>query len=174
MNAYVTHTNQNYIFALILMHIMKLRNLLIFGMLLFLTGGIYAQVRTDTSHAFLADSINTVYIYADTGTALNRTDKEGRKQGLWEKRYSDGHLRYRGHFSDNKPYGVFKNYYDEGDSLESIRVYSFDEKSAYAHLFYTTGALYAEGKYINEQKDSIWKFYDAYQRLIQKDQYKNG
>ena len=83
-------------------------------------------------------------------------------------------MRYRGHFSDDKPYGVFKNYYDEGDSLESIRVYSYDGKSAYAHLFFTTGALYAEGKYINEQKDSIWKFYNDLQRLVQKDQYKNG
>jgi len=174
MNACVNYTNQNYSFALILGYIMKVKNLLVFGILLLLATGIRAQVKTDTIHSFLADSLNIVYIYADTGTALNRLNSEGKKRGLWEKRYPDGHIRYRGHFSDGKPYGVFKNYYDEGDSLESIRVFTDDGQSAYAHLFYTTGALEAEGKYVNEKEDSIWKFYDDLQRLIRKDQFKNG
>lgn len=144
------------------------------GMLLIAPAGIYAQVKTDTLPAFLADSINTVYIYADTGTALNRIDKQGRKQGLWEKKYTDGHLRYRGHFLDDKPYGVFKNYYDEGDSLEGIRIFSNDGRIAYAKEFYTTGALWGEGKYVDQKKDSIWKFYDDLQRLRVKAQYING
>lgn len=152
---------------------MKIKGLLLFGMLLPAVC-IHAQVRPDTIPAFLADSISTVYIYADTGRALNRVDKNGKKQGLWEKRYPDGNLRYRGHFSNDKPYGVFKNYYDQGDSLESLRVFSNSGKTAYAHLFYTTGALQAEGKYLNEKRDSIWKFYNEMQRMIRKDQYKNG
>jgi antitoxin component YwqK of YwqJK toxin-antitoxin module len=41
-------------------------------------------------------------------------------------------------------------------------------------LFYTTGALQAEGKYVDEKRDSIWKFYNDMQRMIRKDQYKNG
>jgi antitoxin component YwqK of YwqJK toxin-antitoxin module len=174
MNASVNYTNQNYSFAFIAVFKMKIRDLFIIGTLLLATEGAYAQVKPDTLPAFMADSIKTVYIYADTGTALNRIDQKGRKQGLWEKKYPDGHLRYRGHFTNNNPRGVFKNYYDEGDSLESLRVYSDDGKSAYAHLFYTTGALQAEGKYVNEKRDSIWKFYNDLQRLIQKDQYKNG
>lgn len=146
----------------------------ILGILLLASSAIRAQVKTDTLPNFLADSINAVFIYADTGSALNRIDKEGRKQGLWEKKYDDGHIRYKGHFMDDKPFGVFKNYYDEGDSLEALRIYATDGQTAYAHLFYPTGALQAEGKYIGEKKDSIWKFYDDLQRLIRKDQYKNG
>jgi len=174
MNASVVYTTQNYSFAIIQLYKMKLRGLLILGILLIITESIHAQVKPDTVTAFMADSIKTVYIYADTGIARNRVDSKGRKQGLWEKRYPDGHLRYRGHFSDDKPYGVFKNYYDEGDSLQAIRVFSDDGKSAYARLFYTTGALQAEGKYVNEKKDSIWKFYNDMQRLIRKDQFKNN
>lgn len=153
---------------------MSIRSLFIAALLTGLSAVACAQVKTDTIPMFMADSLNTVYIYADSGTALNRVDKEGRRQGLWEKKYPDGHIRYRGHFWDNEPTGVFKNYYDQGDSLEAIRVYSDDGKSAYAHLFYVTGALYAEGKYIGEKEDSIWKFYDENQRLIRKDFYKNG
>ncbi len=174
MNASDTHTNQNYNFANILSYKMKITILSILGFLLSLSPTIKAQVKTDTLPVFMADSINAVYIYADTGSALNKMDKEGRKQGLWVKKYDDGHIRYKGHFMDDKPNGVFKNYYDEGDSLEAIRVYSNEGQSAYAHLFYTTGALEAEGNYVGEQRDSIWKFYDELQRLIRKEQYKNG
>lgn len=174
MNAFVNYTNQKYNFAIIQARKMKIRGSLLFGTLLIAVGAVHAQVKTDTMPVFMADSINTVYIYADTGAALNQVDKEGRKQGLWEKRYPDGNLRYRGHFYNDNPVGVFKNYYDEGDSLEALRVYSDDGQSAYAHLFYTTGALYAEGKYVNEKKDSIWKFYDDLQQLILKSQYTNG
>ncbi|HTB31168.1 MAG TPA: hypothetical protein VK808_04030 [Bacteroidia bacterium] len=140
-----------------------------------ITSNIRAQVQPpDTVPVFLADSLNSVFIYADTGTALNKIDAEGRKQGLWKKNYEDGNIRFVGHFWDDKPSGVFKNYYDQGDSLQSIRVYSNDGQTAYAHLFYTTGALWAEGKYVNEKRDSIWKFYDDVQRMVLKNQYKNG
>jgi len=154
---------------------MRVRGFIILASLLMTIGDAYAQVQPhDTIPAFLADSINAVYIYADTGTALNRIDKEGRKQGLWEKRYSDGNLRYRGHFIDDRPYGVFKNYYDETDSLQAIRAFYDSGLVAYVHMFYITGALEAEGKYVNEKKDSIWKFYSAVQRLILKSQYANN
>jgi antitoxin component YwqK of YwqJK toxin-antitoxin module len=174
MNAPTNYTNQNYNFAIIQAYKMKIRGLPVLAIFLIAGVNIHAQVQKDTLPVFLADSMKVVYIYADTGAALNRIDQQGRRQGLWEKRYPDGHLRYKGHFWDNEPEGVFKNYYDEGDSLEAIRVYSDGGQSAYAHLFYPTGALYAEGKYINEKEDSIWKFYDELQRLIRKDQYKNG
>jgi antitoxin component YwqK of YwqJK toxin-antitoxin module len=155
---------------------MKARSFIIPLVLLCAAGNSYAQVIQphDTIPIFMADSLNAVYIFADTGTAINKTDREGRRQGLWEKKYPDGILRYRGHFLDNNPIGVFKTYYDTIDSLQSIRVFSNDGKSAYTHMFYTTGALAAEGKYVDEKKDSIWKFYDAVQRMIRKDQYKNG
>lgn len=174
MNALVSYTNQNYIFANIRLQKMKIKGLLIAGIIWMVAGTRNAQIVKDTLPAYMADSINAVYIYADTGKALNRIDKEGRKQGLWEKKYADGHLRYKGHFEDNRPYGVFKTYYDTIDSIQSIRVFSNEGKVAYAHIFYTTGALYAEGQYINEKEDSIWKFYDDMQRLIKKSQYKNG
>lgn len=153
---------------------MKARKYIVLVILIVLWQGVYAQVRQDSVPVFMADSINTVYIYADTGAAMNRVDEQGKKQGLWEKRYPDGNLRYRGHFMDDKPTGIFKNYYDESDSLEVIRAFSDSGQVCYAHFFYSTGALWAEGKYVNEKRDSIWKFYDDVQRLVLKSQYVNG
>ncbi len=154
---------------------MKIKGITIAAILLIISGNLFAQgLPPDSIPVFKADSIKAVYVYADTGIALNKIDSKGMKEGLWVKRYDDGDIRYTGHFWDNHPYGVFKNYYDGGDSLESLRIFSDDGKTAYSHMFYTTGALMAEGKYVNEQKDSIWKYYSAAQQLIRKDNYKNG
>lgn len=153
---------------------MKIRHFIIQGLLLLVAGNIHAQLLPpDTIPVFMADSLKAVYIYADTGKALNRIDAQGRKQGLWEKRYEDGNLRYRGHFWDDKPDGIFKNYYD-GDSIESITIYSNNGHVAYTHMFYTTGALASEGKFIDQKEDSIWKYYDESQHLKRKDYYKDG
>jgi antitoxin component YwqK of YwqJK toxin-antitoxin module len=153
---------------------MKIQGFIIPAILLLAMGNIHAQMLpADSIPPFLADSLKAVYIYADTGKALNRIDAQGMKQGLWEKRYDDGNLRYRGHFWDGKPDGVFKHYYD-GDSLEGIYIYSDNGKVAHAHIFYTTGALWAEGKFVNQKEDSIWKYYDEAQHLKRKDSYKDG
>lgn len=142
-------------------------------LILFLSFNASAQVKKDSLPVFIADSLTTIYIYADTGKALNRTDARGRRQGLWEKRYSDGKLRYRGHFRDDKPSGVFKYYYD-GDSIQTIAKYSENGKVARTISFYSTGAIEASGKYVDEKKDSIWKYYDDMQRLTMKEQFAMG
>ncbi|MGJ8661293.1 MAG: hypothetical protein ACSHXL_04590, partial [Bacteroidota bacterium] len=49
---------------------------------------------------------NTVF------SQLNVTDKQGRKQGNWQKAYpKSSALEYKGTFKDNKPVGVFTYYY---------------------------------------------------------------
>ena len=39
---------------------------------------------------------------------VNQTDKNGLKQGRWEKTYTNGAIRYQGQFRNDKPYGEFK------------------------------------------------------------------
>jgi antitoxin component YwqK of YwqJK toxin-antitoxin module len=132
----------------------------------------FAQVR-DSIPMIIADSLKAVYIYADTGKAMNRVDAQGRKQGLWEKRYPNGKLRYRGHFYNNNPNGVFKYYWDN-DSIQNLVVYSNLGKTAYARMFYENGGVFSMGKFISEKRDSIWLFYDPNLKLFKKEQYING
>lgn len=132
------------------------------------------EVKQDTSFTIILDSLRSVYIYADTGKALNRVDKMGRKQGLWEKKYSNGNIRYKGYFRDDKPTGVFKYFYEDNDSLRILAMYSDNGSVAHVHEYYSSGVLASTGKYVNEKKDSVWKIYDDLQRLEEKDQYKNG
>lgn len=128
----------------------------------------------DTTFTIVLDSMRAVYIYADTGKAINRVDAAGRKQGLWEQKYSNGNIRYRGHFKDDKPYGVFKYYYEANDSLRILAIYSDNGRVARVHEYYSSGAMAGAGKFVDEKKDSVWKTYDELQELRLKEQYANG
>lgn len=137
-----------------------------------MAGKTYAQLK-DSVPLIIADSLKAVYIYADTGRAINRTDAKGRKQGLWEKKYPNGVLRYRGHFYNNMPVGVFKYWYDN-DSIQSIVTYSEKGTVARAKIFYENGGILSVGKFINHEQDSIWVYYDENLKLYKKEQFVIG
>lgn len=83
-------------------------------------------------------------------------------------------LIYEGEFKNDKPVGKFKYYYPN-DSLRAIMNFKEGGKIAYSKLFHaTTGKCMAEGKYINEIKDSVWIYYDETGLLISKDVYVMG
>jgi antitoxin component YwqK of YwqJK toxin-antitoxin module len=107
--------------------------------------------------------------------AQNKTDEKGRKQGYWEK--LDPNTKkaiYKGNFKDDKPQGLFTYYYPGMDSVRTKMEFRQDGKIAYAKLYYNNGKMEAKGKYIREQKDSVWNFYDAAGVLISSDAYANG
>ncbi len=102
------------------------------------------------------------------------TDVNGKKQGYWKmKDEKSNKLIYEGEFKDDKPVGKFKYYYPH-DSVQAIMNFKENGKVAYAKLFHLTGKRMAEGKYINEIKDSVWLFYDEAGVLISKDKYVMG
>jgi antitoxin component YwqK of YwqJK toxin-antitoxin module len=104
----------------------------------------------------------------------NITDPKGRKQGLWEKRDEKGYLIYKGEFKDDKPLGMMRHYYKGTDSIKAILKYRKDG-SVDAKLFNENNyKLNAEGKFISEKKDSIWRFYDDLGKLISIEYYKKG
>ncbi len=106
----------------------------------------------------------------------NQTDAKGLKQGYWEKTDADTkRLIYKGAFKDNKPQGVFYYYYKGTDSLRSKSDFRQDGKVAYVTMYHlTTGKIQAKGKYINEDKDSVWNFYDEKGVLLSTEVYLNG
>ena len=56
-----------------------------------------------------------VLLVGTSVVAQNETDAQGRKQGKWVK-YHEGtkKVRYQGQFKDDKPFGEFVYYSDEG------------------------------------------------------------
>lgn len=109
-------------------------------------------------------------LYAQT------VDASGKKQGYWKKKDDKtGKLIYEGEFKDDKPIGTFTHYYPGDSAKRAVTYYKNGGKIAYAKLFHQlSGKLMAQGKYIDELKDSIWLFSDDGGVLLSKDNYNMG
>jgi antitoxin component YwqK of YwqJK toxin-antitoxin module len=118
----------------------------------------------------------SVLVCAGFAQTKNQTDASGLKQGYWEKLDTKtGKKSYKGTFKNNKPQGVFYYYYPGSDSVRSKSDFRQDGKIAYVTMYHLTGKILAKGKYINEQKDSVWCFYDTIMgTLISTETYING
>jgi antitoxin component YwqK of YwqJK toxin-antitoxin module len=97
---------------------------------------------------------------SQSGQSINQTDKEGRKQGHWIKRYPNGNPMYDGFFSNDKPEGEFKRYYEDF-TLKSLLVFSKNGTEAKASLYYSNGLIASAGRYVNQLKEGRWQFFSA-------------
>jgi antitoxin component YwqK of YwqJK toxin-antitoxin module len=88
----------------------------------------------------------------------NETDKEGRKQGYWEKKHPDGKIHYKGQFKDGIPFGKFK-YYDKEGTISSILEYQSSDTVMGTH-YHSNSKKAAYGYYVNQKKEGVWRFYD--------------
>jgi len=104
----------------------------------------------------------------------NKTDGQGRKQGSWVK-YKDGVKFYQGQFKDDKPVGEFLRYYKSGRLL-SRSVFNENGSECIAEIYYDARKkpLKAKGKYILQQKDSLWIYYNKTGVLVKEERYQNG
>lgn len=111
---------------------------------------------------------------AQTQGPINQKDAQGRKQGPWERTWADSQqIRYKGQFKDDKPVGTF-TYYSTAGKVESTVAHYATGGASHAKHFHPDGKLMAEGRYVGEQKDSIWNYYDATGALRSTERWKNG
>lgn len=114
-------------------------------------------------------------LQAQVDSLWNRVDKNGWKQGRHREFYPKTQkLRYEGQFIDNKPVGTFKFYYPETFELNSIHEYDTLGGRAKITVYYKNKKIMAKGFYLNQQKDSIWSFYDDKGNLKMTEFYRNN
>jgi antitoxin component YwqK of YwqJK toxin-antitoxin module len=82
-------------------------------------------------------SLLTTLTLSQEEKAANQTDKSGRKQGRWIKRYPSVTIMYDGIFRDDKPVGEFKRYYED-QTLKSLLIFNDSGTEALATLYYRT------------------------------------
>jgi antitoxin component YwqK of YwqJK toxin-antitoxin module len=105
---------------------------------------------------------------------LNQKDAAGKKQGQWIKLDSIGKKVYEGQFKNNIPQGTFKYYFPSG-SMKAVSVFSEDGKSTTTTTYFPSGKKNAEGKYVNEKKDGLWRFFSEYdESLVSEEMYSSG
>jgi antitoxin component YwqK of YwqJK toxin-antitoxin module len=110
------------------------------------------------------------------GTFPNKTDEKGRKQGEWKKLDENGTCVYIGQFKDDKPYGTFTYFDTDGRKMTEMNFGPNGGTVAYAKMYHINGNIQAEGKYINQQKDSLWRFYtyEVNGQLLSEENYVKG
>jgi antitoxin component YwqK of YwqJK toxin-antitoxin module len=105
----------------------------------------------------------------------NKTDDQDRKQGVWKKGYKNSAVfKYVGQFKDDKPYGEFIYFYESGNIQSKIKFYNKGIVAYNVMYHESSGYVMAKGKYSNEQKDSLWLYYDNQGHLKSQENYKNG
>jgi len=115
------------------------------------------------------------FLKLNAQSTTNQTDERGLKQGFWIKRNPETRaIIYKGQFKDNKPFGIFKYYYQEIDTIKSIIEFRDGGNIAYSQLFHSNGKKQALGKYVNEKKDSTWTFYNEQGKLLSIENYSIG
>ncbi|MBL8001506.1 MAG: hypothetical protein JNL05_06050 [Flavobacteriales bacterium] len=106
--------------------------------------------------------------------APNVTDAKGLKQGRWARTWAESsQLRYEGQFKDDRPVGRF-TYFSTKGKVESIVDHYPDGKASHARHFHPNGKLMAEGRYVGQDKDSTWLFYDVEGRKRSMEQWVAG
>ncbi len=100
-------------------------------------------------------------------------DEKGRKQGNWIKKFPKSNaIDYTGQFKDDQPFGTFVYFFPSGKKKAEINYIS--SKITNTILYHDNEAILAQGKFINQQKDSTWKMYAKSGRLSILENYKLG
>lgn len=103
---------------------------------------------------------------------INNTDSQGRKHGLWIKKDRRDELVYKGYFDHGQPVDTFTYFYEK-DKIRA-RLVHLDGKKVSATLFFKNGDKKAEGRYVNQERDSLWTFYDKKGKVVSRKRYEEG
>lgn len=115
-----------------------------------------------------------LYAWSQKPVEINQTDIDGKKFGKWEARYPEGTIRYTGEFYNDKPIGEFLYYFPSG-KLRASNSWSNNGSKAFNKTYSEDGILLAEGIYVDQKKDSIWRIYTEIEGLLLSEEtYKNN
>jgi antitoxin component YwqK of YwqJK toxin-antitoxin module len=111
------------------------------------------------------------------GTSLagqNLLDQQGRKTGPWVDHYPGGNIRYEATFMEGRPVGLMVRYDDSG-RVTARMMFDSTSNRCYTRLFHQGGKLAAEGWHVEQQKDSVWTYYSAYDGTVRmREDYQAG
>ena len=105
--------------------------------------------------------------------AQNSVDAKGRKQGNWVKKLPQSNVvDYIGQFKDDMPIGTFIYYFPSGKKKAEV-IYK-SSNTTFTTMYHDNETILAQGKFVNQQKDSTWTMYSKSGRLNMIENYKLG
>lgn len=103
---------------------------------------------------------------------VNKVDAQGRKQGFWTKKDTEGRLVYQATFKDDKPVGEMKRFHPNG-ALKALMNFTEGTDESDTQLFDERGKLIAKGKYSGQKKIGEWT-YLIDSKVVSTETYLNG
>jgi len=107
--------------------------------------------------------------------AQNAKDSKGEKHGPWKETFENTTVvKYEGTFEHGVRKGKFKFYYPTGNLMA---LYNFSQNGtvARATMYHEDGStVKGLGKYISQERDSVWNFYNTEGILVSREEYKMG
>ena len=107
------------------------------------------------------------------GDTINRTDQDGKKQGMWRRYYENDQLFSETYFKDNIPSSETKTWYRTGE-VQAILTYDATGKTAMMESFWPDGSPKATGQYINKKKHGRWIYYHRNDSISSIENYNMG
>lgn len=106
----------------------------------------------------------------------NQFDKNGKRHGIWLKRYNNGNIRYQGKFNHGKEVGTFKYFSLESkDNPIIIKKFNPNDNIASVRFFSPTGKLLSRGKMQGKNRIDKWVYYHKDGKsILQEENYVNG
>lgn len=104
---------------------------------------------------------------------FNQVDENGLKQGAWKKYHrGDSVVKYEGSFIDDKAVGLFTHNYSNG--AVRVKIVHGPGLVSRAVNYWPDGSVMGKGKYVREQKDSTWLYFDQFSTKIAEEYYIEG
>jgi antitoxin component YwqK of YwqJK toxin-antitoxin module len=117
-----------------------------------------------------------LWSFSITFSQNNQFDANGKRHGVWLKRFKNGNIRYQGKFNHGKEVGTFKYF-----SLESkvnpiiIKKFNPNDDIASVRFFTPTGKLLSRGKMQGKTRIDKWVYYHKDGKsILQEENYVNG
>lgn len=95
----------------------------------------------------------------------NLLDEQGLKTGPWKVDYPNGRIQYEATFRQGKPVGEMVRYYENG-AVRARMVFDTIAERNYTRLYYQNGSLAAEGRFVQQVKDSVWTYYSEFDGTV--------
>jgi len=111
---------------------------------------------------------------AQTVSAQNQLDEQGRKSGRWKVDHPNGRTLYEADFFEGRPVGEMIRYYENG-VIRARMMFDSTGIRSYARMFFENGDEAAHGWYVNQRKDSVWTYFSPVDGSIRiREPYKDG
>ena len=95
-------------------------------------------------------------------TSINKFDANGKKTGVWMKKYPNGNIRYTGQFVNDREVGVFK-FYSEfySNHPQILKTYKPNSNICNVQFFDKTGVLESQGEMLFRDRVGKWLYYES-------------